>query len=266
MLCRVQSLFRDKSTGHDRTRFDYSRGIQYSDDFAKNDYNSVKTRSHTIRVLRTSGRKRKVRAVALAAVFQGLALCTQAPCLADEVSLDFFKFKSSDFFVIDDKRSDEKKKEEEEEREDERRRKLDSKWANRPDNPKHAWQETFVDSDFSMHTFQDLDVGDLNRLAAMRDRRDDTHRDDDEKKDEEDLDVDKSDRDDYRKRMKKDDFRKFRDLTAPIPGMLHDWVPSKPDRGQNGAFTGAPDNGAVVPYKLNGWVEIQRKLPWEAEP
>ncbi len=188
------------------------------------------------------------------------------PALADDdESIDFFNFKNADFFSIDDKRTEaEKKRKKEEEREDEQRRKLDEKESNnRPTtNPKHNWQESFVDTDFGMHTFQDLDINDLNALAAMRPDL----RDDDRKRSDVDHDVDKTDRDDYRKRMKDDDYRRFRDLTAPIDGMFHDWVPSKPDRGQNGAFTMAPDNGSVVPYKLNGWVEIQRKLPWEAEP
>lgn len=186
-------------------------------------------------------------------------------CADDGESIDFFNFKNSDFFAIDDKRTAaERKRKKEEEREDEQRRKLDEKESNnRPTtNPKHNWQESFVDTDFGMHTFQDLDINDLNSLAAMRPDL----RDDDRKRSDDDDDVDKTDRDDYRKRMKDDDYRRFRDLTAPIAGMLHDWVPSKPDRGQNGAFTMAPDNGSVVPYKLNGWVEIQRKLPWEAEP
>ncbi|MDZ4836206.1 MAG: hypothetical protein SGJ27_20705 [Candidatus Melainabacteria bacterium] len=190
------------------------------------------------------------------------------PVFADD-SADFFKFKNSDFFEIDDKRSDDKKRQEKkEEREDEQRRKLDDKWTNRPDNPKNIWQETFVDTDFSMHKFRDLkNNNDLNAMAASRDRKDFGSRTDpDAKRADDDLDIDKSDRDDYRRRMREDDFRTFRDLTEPIPGMFHDWVPSPLDREQNGGFTGAPDNGFVVPYKLNGWIEIERKLPWEAEP
>lgn len=191
--------------------------------------------------------------------------CACGPVFADDdESIDFFNFKNSDFFSIDDKRTEaERKRKKEEEREDDRRRKLDDKWSNRPANPKNIWQDTFVDTDFGMPTFQDLK--DNNDLSALADMRADL-KDDDGKRGDDDHDVDKSDREDYRKRMKDDDIRTFRDLTAPIAGMFHDWVPSKPDRGQNGAFTMAPDNGSVVPYKLNGWVEIQRKLPWEAAP
>lgn len=205
------------------------------------------------------------RSAALVFCLAAVSINICAPSFADDdESIDFFNFKNSDFFSIDDKRTEaEKRRKKEEEREDEARRKLDDKWSNRPTNPKNIWQDSFVDTDFGMHTFQDLkDNNDLNALAAMRA----DFKDDDGKRADDDHDVDKDDRDDYRKRMKDDDKRAFRDLTAPIPGMFHDWVPSKPDRGQNGAFTMAPDNGSVVPYKLNGWVEIQRKLPWEAEP
>jgi hypothetical protein len=46
---------------------------------------------------------------------------------------------------------------------------------------------------------------------------------------------------------------------------LDDWVPSKPDPVDNGGFSIYPDNGSPVPYKLNGHIDIQRKLPWQAE-
>jgi len=61
------------------------------------------------------------------------------------------------------------------------------------------------------------------------------------------------------------DRREWLHLLAPIPGMLQDWVPDKVHRLQNGGFEKNPDNGSPVPYRLNGHVDIQRKLPWEAD-
>ncbi len=55
------------------------------------------------------------------------------------------------------------------------------------------------------------------------------------------------------------------DVLERLPsGGLVDWVPSPVDPTDNGGFGAAPDNGFPVPYTLNGWVEIQRKYPWEA--
>jgi hypothetical protein len=56
----------------------------------------------------------------------------------------------------------------------------------------------------------------------------------------------------------------WRKLTE-VRDQFDDWVPSKPDPSSNGGFTIYPDNGSPVPYKLNGHVDIQRKLPWQAE-
>jgi hypothetical protein len=47
--------------------------------------------------------------------------------------------------------------------------------------------------------------------------------------------------------------------------LLGDWVPSRPDRESNGGFGTNIGNGRPVPYKLNGHIEIERKLPWEAD-
>lgn len=46
---------------------------------------------------------------------------------------------------------------------------------------------------------------------------------------------------------------------------LHDWVPDKVDPTSNGGFGLSKDNGRPVPYRLNGHLDIERKLPWEAE-
>ncbi len=44
---------------------------------------------------------------------------------------------------------------------------------------------------------------------------------------------------------------------------LGDWVPKAAEPTHNGGFERMPDNGSPVPYKLNGHVNIQRKLPWD---
>lgn len=46
---------------------------------------------------------------------------------------------------------------------------------------------------------------------------------------------------------------------------IGDWVPSSPDRLRNGGFGSNPDNGSPVPYRLNGHIDIERKLPWQPE-
>lgn len=59
--------------------------------------------------------------------------------------------------------------------------------------------------------------------------------------------------------------REFEDIShrdRVMPGS--DWAPSKLDPLDNGGFTTADDNGAPVPYKLNGHVDWQRRPAWEA--
>lgn len=61
-----------------------------------------------------------------------------------------------------------------------------------------------------------------------------------------------------------DDRRKelWRDLTRSTA--IGDWVPSPADPTDNGGFGLGQDNGAPVPYNLNGFPNVQRKLPWQA--
>lgn len=49
------------------------------------------------------------------------------------------------------------------------------------------------------------------------------------------------------------------------PHLIGDWVPSEADPANNGGFTKHKDNGRPVPYRLNGHINIQRKLPWESD-
>ncbi len=124
---------------------------------------------------------------------------------------------------------------------------------------------------------RDDDIGDDGkRVRSDRDsdgKADDRSKDDlsdltpaDEAGDDTSSDIagaDKSDLDaDERKKKERETWK---DLTAPIRGRFHDWVPDRVNRLHNGAFEKEPDNGFPVPYRLNGHLDIQRKLPWEEE-
>lgn len=47
----------------------------------------------------------------------------------------------------------------------------------------------------------------------------------------------------------------------PVHDLPGDWVPDRINLTSNGGFTIAPENGAPVPYTLNGHVDIQRGVP-----
>lgn len=171
-----------------------------------------------------------------------------------------------------------------ERKKDKQRQKLKERWLADPSS----------DSDFTKSDFDDLDaLGRKDTLdgdrSASTDRKlvfdrpeldddrgkfvvfslepDDDDDDDDNKLPNADSPDDSLSPDkEYRSRMLKDERKTFRDLTRQVPGMLQDWVPDKPNRLHNGGFSKAPDNGFPVPYKLNGWIDIQRKFPWEEEP
>lgn len=131
----------------------------------------------------------------------------------------------------------------------------------------------FIDTDFRKPSFRDL----LD-IEPKDDRDEADDKDDKKDKDKKDKFKDLSgfgERDDLsdvfdehceKRKIDKDDRNTLKELTRPIPGMLHDWVPSGADRLLNGGFTNSPDNGFPVPYRLNGHLDIERKLPWEAEP
>lgn len=59
-------------------------------------------------------------------------------------------------------------------------------------------------------------------------------------------------------------WKKMQELPAPH-NFVEDWVPSDPDPTANGSFGTIPDNGSPVPYRLNGHLDIQRKLPWQID-
>lgn len=108
---------------------------------------------------------------------------------------------------------------------------------------------TFIDTDFGRHSYRDNFTTPVYSGAAMYKNRVDTARTD--------LKKDRLDPDDDRR------AKLWRDLTTPPPGMLHDWVPSSPDPTNSGGFGLGPENGAPVPYNLNGFPDLQRGLPWK---
>lgn len=139
--------------------------------------------------------------------------------------------------------------------------------ANTRDDLRKKWLENFMDTDFGRKDFDDLSaLGDSKRIligkrnwlkSADKDKKDDP---DAKEKDHylDDL-VDQ-----YNKDRKKDDMFEYKKIRKEIHDALHDWVPSDPDPGDNGGFSIGADNGSPVPYKLNGWITIERGLPWEA--
>lgn len=122
----------------------------------------------------------------------------------------------------------------------------------------------YVDTDFSKHLFRDLFVAGkkwdpLSDLSKPLTADDDTMRGDD-------VDSYFTFVDDRRRRDIEDRReRLLRDLMEPHYGVPGDWVPSNLDPTNNGGFTTAPDNGSPVPYRLNGWIDFQRKRPWKKD-
>lgn len=175
----------------------------------------------------------------------------------DSTDLSKSKFEKDDRDDEDDHRDDDSV-----EREEDR---LDHK---KPFEKKD-WTSDFIDTDFRKESFMnDFERPDRKRYADDRKiKSDDPHVTSDDDKSRSDLvkwmrkDADKRDYSD-----RKGDMKAVKELTKTIPGILHDWVPSKVDRLHNGGFGIEPDNGFPVPYRLNGHLDIQRKLPWEKEP
>lgn len=105
----------------------------------------------------------------------------------------------------------------------------------------------FMDSDFGRQSYRDNFTTLPYTGAAMYKNRVDTALID--------LKKDRLDPDDDRR------ARLWKELTSTPPGMLQDWVPSKPDPTASGSFGLGADNGAPVPYTLNGFPDLQRGLP-----
>lgn len=127
-------------------------------------------------------------------------------------------------------------------------------------------KKTFIDTDFRKENFSDL---------SKTRHRSDTRPDDDaaRSKDLFGKNADERMSDFYRREEMKRDLREkdrdmkiWRELMKPIPNMLLDWVPDKPNPLHNGGFEKEPDNGFPVPYHLNGHPNFERKVPWDGTP
>ena len=116
---------------------------------------------------------------------------------------------------------------------------------------------TFADSDFSRHSFRDLfdssRPGDGSDSTVRRANRTRTGPEHDGR-----LALERGE-----KAAAEADKMVYRDLIKALYFLPGDWVPSSLDSLWNGGFTTPPDSGLPVPYRLNGHVDIQRKLPWE---
>lgn len=125
-------------------------------------------------------------------------------------------------------------------------------------------------SEFNTPSFIDLDLsadvckGLLQYDKPVQPTKPDFRRPFSSEKDVQDDESQLSADDDLRTDLLEDiDAKRWKQLTD-VDVQLHDWVPDKVHRQQNGGFELAPDNGSPVPYRLNGHVGIERGLPWKA--
>ena len=104
----------------------------------------------------------------------------------------------------------------------------------------------FVDTKFTKETFRDI----LETARSAVDRGVAPQGSDKRDLAKEDLSLV-----DFTRRPLLDDSEEtWAELTAPMPNLLTDWVPSPVDPLDNGGFSIADDNGSPVPYHLNGHV------------
>jgi hypothetical protein len=122
--------------------------------------------------------------------------------------------------------------------------KLDNRFDGSQFNP-----PSFVDTDFSGESFIDLLLKSKPKKREHKPELDDLKL------------LDKLDRKERHKDERDDE--EYRIIFAPPPQVKpNDWLPSGVDPLWNGGFTTPPDNGAPVPYHLNGHVDIERGRPW----
>lgn len=200
--------------------------------------------------------------------------------------IDYFRQDSSSYDSKKDPWLDNRRAEEErlrvlEERKEEDARRNATKPANSDDalvttdafkrngNSSNFHRKSFIDSDFNKTSYTDLFINTHNLFdgTTTDDRvlRSGGDHDSDESTSEKfklrlGLDLFSNSDDDMQDHD--DDYRTWKTLMSPVPGMFHDWVPDKVDPLQNGGFTIAPDNGSPVPYHLNGHPDLERGLPW----
>lgn len=134
---------------------------------------------------------------------------------------------------------------------------------------KQKWLETYQDTDFSKHSFDDLRS--LSGASVFKSSPDwlkkshDARHQDDHSGAVDDTFL-KDALAQYKRKSVERDLRDKKYLDSENDdSLLHDWVPASPDPTANGSFAVGADNGSPVPYKLNGWVVIERKLPWEEQ-
>lgn len=118
------------------------------------------------------------------------------------------------------------------------------------------FREFDVSHDFDKKDFSDTLDNDMRSIGPKEVDRQDN------------LDIHDKEREDRRRERRKEfltDEELMRELSRLPEAAPDDWVPDKADPVNNGGFSIAPDNGSPVPYKLNGWIDFQRKFPWEDE-
>jgi hypothetical protein len=140
--------------------------------------------------------------------------------------------------------------------------------------------EKFDGSEFKAHSFIDtnFEKQSYRNLFSADEMTDKSTKDDDEMatgtQDDRDKDKDKlkpdardraKDRDDHDDDAKKLAHGKISNTLGELPGPVHelagDWVPDKIDLTDNGGFELSPDNGSPVPYRLNGFPDLERNRP-----
>ena len=128
-------------------------------------------------------------------------------------------------------------------------------------NLRARFREFDVGHDFDQKSFSETLDNDMRSKDPKEvDRQDNSDLRD---KDKDKRDKEKEDRRKDRRREFLSDEELMRELSRLPEAAPDDWVPDKPDPVNNGGFSTSPDNGSPVPYKLNGWIDLQRKFPWE---
>ncbi len=117
----------------------------------------------------------------------------------------------------------------------------------------------FKREDFATH---DFDKNDYRQIEERGDsdgkpgKGDDSHKSDDDK-----MGISKEVKDDVSHRANRDQDKDQKKVSEPVHELAGDWVPDKIDATNNGGFGVAPDNGAPLPYNLNGHIDLQRERP-----
>ncbi|PWU01224.1 MAG: hypothetical protein C5B53_03185 [Candidatus Melainabacteria bacterium] len=119
---------------------------------------------------------------------------------------------------------------------------------------------SYIDADFQKKSFKDLKYADKSKRKGL-----------DWFKPTEDAAADESVRENVHRsqldrpkpELEADDDEAEKKVSQPPADVLYsDWVPSKAVRQNNGGFGTAEDNGAPVPYRMSGHLNIERGFPW----